>query len=86
MFEDSNGEPKVTVNFIGDLTHADLLLSKIDKFDAKFEEYSKTKKKNLILSIEIANKINKGEISYESHLISLKKRFKAKTMKKSNVK
>jgi len=59
-------------------------VTKIEKFDSKAEEYSKTKKKNLLASIEFAKKIIKGELSYDSHLISLKKRLKvAKKIKRS---
>jgi hypothetical protein len=38
-------------------------MSKIEKFGKKFEEFSKTKKKNLINAINIASKLCKEEIN-----------------------
>jgi len=50
-----NQETKILVNFIGDSTHAEVPISKIEKFERKFEEFSKTKKKTLINAINIAS-------------------------------
>ena len=38
-------------------------ISKIENFDKKFEEFSKTKKKNLINAINIARKLCKEELN-----------------------
>jgi len=65
-------ELKVLVNFIGDPTHAIIPLSKIEKFDKKFNEFSKTKKKTLITSIALAKKIIKGELTFEKHMNFMK--------------
>jgi hypothetical protein len=59
---------KILVNFIGDNSHSFLPLSKIEKFQIKFNEYAKTKKKGLLASIKLAKKIIQGEIPFEKHL------------------
>jgi len=64
----SHIETKVLINFIGDPTHANVQISKIEKFDKKFDEYSKTKKRSLLNSIMLAKKIIKGELTYNNHL------------------
>ena len=63
----SSGEKELiaTVDFIGDNSHVELPLQKLEKFADKHEDFSKTKKKSLIKSIEIAKKINAGEIPFE---------------------
>ena len=74
--EDDSHDDKelmLKVNFIGDDTHSALPLSKIEKFDTKLEEFSKTKKRPLIKSIEEAKKIIKGELTYDAHLESLRR-------------
>ena len=43
-------------------------ISKIDKFEKKFDEFSKTKKRSLLNSITLAKKIHKGEIAFNNHL------------------
>jgi len=48
------------VYFIGDTSHAELPDSKIEKFDLKYAEFSKTRQRSLINSINIANGINRG--------------------------
>ena len=62
------------VNFIGDNSHSELPLSKIEKFEDKYKEFSKTKKKSLVSSINIAKSIIKGDTTYENHLNCLKRR------------
>jgi hypothetical protein len=57
-----------TVYFIGDNSHIVLPLSKIGKFNTNLEEYSQTKKKALLKSIDVAKKIISGEIPFEKHL------------------
>jgi hypothetical protein len=59
----SDKENKIIVNFIGDNSHAELPTNKIDKFAIKFDEYSKTKNRMLLNSIQTAQKIISGEIS-----------------------
>jgi hypothetical protein len=48
------------VYFIGDKSHAELPDSKIEKFDLKYSEFSKTRQRSLINSINIAEGINRG--------------------------
>jgi hypothetical protein len=67
--ECTSQETKVLVNFIGDPTHAEVPISKIEKFDRKYEEFSKTKKKNLINAINIASKTCKEEI-YSNDIVN----------------
>jgi hypothetical protein len=71
--ENNEREMKIMVNFVGDNSHADLPLNKIEKFTSKFEEYSNTKHKGLLNSINIAKKIYTGEIPFEKHLMLIKK-------------
>jgi hypothetical protein len=59
--EEINKEVKLLVNFLGDNTHAEIPLQKIESYDKKYEEFSKTKKKTLQKAIGIANKFAKGE-------------------------
>jgi hypothetical protein len=61
-------ETKIKVSFVGDNSYAELPLNKIEKFQTKFDEYSKTKKKSLLNSIKLAKKIISGEIPFEKHL------------------
>ena len=70
---DQKKEIKYLVNFIGDNTHAELPLVKIEKFEKKLIEYSKTKKINLLESITIAKKIINGEMTYDVHQNCMKK-------------
>jgi hypothetical protein len=56
------------VHFIGDPSHAEVAISKIEKFEKKYEEFSKTKKRSLLNSITLAKKIVKGEITFNNHL------------------
>jgi hypothetical protein len=74
-------ETSVLVYFIGDESHSSLPLNKVEKFNQKFEEFSKTKKKTLLTSIEIAKKILSGEIAFEKHLQYAKKRKLADKIK-----
>ncbi len=67
-------EVNLVVYFIGDDTHSELPINKVEKFAAKLEEFSKTKKKTLLTSIHIANKIISGEIPFEKHLQYAKRR------------
>jgi len=56
-------EIRIEVKFIGDNSHSVLPLDKIEKFEKKYSEFSKTKKKPLIHSIKQAKKLIAGEIS-----------------------
>ena len=71
--EDQKKEIKYLVNFIGDNTHAELPIVKLEKFEKKLTEYSKTKKIALLDSINIARKIIKGEMTYDVQPIYMKK-------------
>lgn len=62
-------EVRILVKFIGDNSHSVLPLDKIEKFEKKFSEFSKTKKKTLLNSIKLARKFINGEIS----LVELKR-------------
>jgi hypothetical protein len=57
-------------------------ISKVEKFDKKFDEFSKTKKRTLMNSIVIAKKIINGEISFNNHLNIPNNLLKKKTLKK----
>lgn len=59
--EEINKEIRVLVNFLGDNTHAEIPLQKIENYEKKYEEFSRTKKKNLQKAILLANKLAKGE-------------------------
>ncbi len=72
--ENESKEASVVVYFIGDDSHADLPMSKVEKFAPKLEEYSKTKKRSLLTSINLAKKIISGEIPFEKHLQFSKKK------------
>ena len=65
--DENNKEIKVLVNFLGDNTHAEIPLPKIENYEKKYEEYSKTKKKTLQKAISIANKLLKEDNSNESN-------------------
>jgi len=56
-------EERILVKFIGDNSHSVLPLDKIEKFEKKFSEFSKTKKKPLLHSIKLAQKFINGELS-----------------------
>ncbi len=58
----------VIVNFIGDESHAELPMSKVCKFMSHYDEFSDTKHKRLLHSIKLAERIHKGEITYDKHL------------------
>ena len=68
----------VLVYFIGDNSHSELPINKIEKFSQKYEDYSKTKKKSLLNSIKLAKKIISNELSFEKHLVELNKNEKGK--------
>jgi hypothetical protein len=73
------------VYFVGDNSHSELPMNKIEKFASKYEKYSKTKKKCLLNSIKQANKIILNEISFEKHLTDLNK-IEKKRKKRANEK
>ena len=50
-------EKQVTINFIGHNSHVKLPLSKVENFENKYDQYSKTRKKMLIKSIEKAKRM-----------------------------
>ena len=49
---------------------AQLTLDKVAKYQEKYDEYAKMKKKKLLHSIEIANKIVRGETTFQGKTIS----------------
>lgn len=71
----------VLVNFIGDHSHSELPINKIEKFASKYEEFAKTKKKSLASSIKLAKKIISNELSFEKHLTDLNKNEKGKRLR-----
>jgi len=71
------------VYFIGDNSHSLLPFNKVEKFNTKLEEFSKTKKKTLLKSVEIAKKIISGEMPFEKHLQYVNRR-RALREKKTN--
>lgn len=54
---DDEKEKQVTINFIGHNSHVKLPLSKVENFENKYDQYSKTRKKMLIKSIEKAKRM-----------------------------
>ena len=62
-----NIESQVLVKFIGEMTHSIISISKIKPYEQFKKEYSNTKKLKLINAIQIADKIFKGEMTYEQH-------------------
>ena len=54
---DNEKEKQVTINFIGHNSHVKLPLSKVENFENKYDQYSKTRKKMLIKSIEKAKRM-----------------------------
>jgi hypothetical protein len=66
--ESESKEISIVAYFIGDDTHSELPVNKIEKFSENLEEFSKTKKRSLLTSIAIAKKILSGEIPFEKHL------------------
>lgn len=71
--EDFEKETKVLVNFIGDNSHSELPLNKVEKFDSKFDEFSKAKQRSLQNSVKLAKKIISGEIPFDKHMQYAKK-------------
>jgi hypothetical protein len=64
-------------------------ISKIEKFEKKFDEFSKTKKRSLLNSITLAKRILKGEITFNNHLKEkdniIKKKQKVKFIYKNSI-
>jgi len=69
------------VYFIGDNSHSELPINKVEKFNHKYEEFSKTKKKTLLNSIKLAKKIMSSDILFEKHLNELNKIEKVKKLR-----
>ena len=65
-------EPRILVNFIGDRSHAELPINKIESFKENIPDLSNVKSRSLYRSIKIANKILKGEITYDLHFQLMK--------------
>ena len=78
-----NRQTLVLVYFVGDNTHSELPIDKIEKFASKYEEYSKTKKKCLLNSIKQAKKIISNEFYFEKHLTDINKN-EIRTKKRTN--
>jgi len=72
----SHSSIELLVNFIGENSHAQLSLEKVAKFQDKYNEFAKMKKKKLLESIEIANKIIRGETTFEDENERLKIEYK----------
>lgn len=64
--DDPSSIYELLVNFIGENSHAQLNLDKVAKFQDKYNEFAKMKKKKLLEAIEIANKIVKGETTFKA--------------------
>jgi hypothetical protein len=71
----------ILVYFIGDNSHSELPINKVEKFAQKYEEFSKTKKKSLLNSIKLAKKIISSEISFEKHMTEMNKIEKEKKLR-----
>jgi hypothetical protein len=84
--DSANQETKIIVNFIGDTTHSEVPLNKLAKFEEKFEEYSKTKKRSLINSITLARKILNGQAEFYNNLHLNKSDTNKKQIAQENVK
>jgi len=72
MSNTSEESIKVLVNFVGDNTHAEIPLPKVIKFNEKYNEFSKTKKKSLLKAIAIADSLIKGKTKYEKTVNMIK--------------
>jgi hypothetical protein len=58
----------ITVNFIGEASHAELPIDKVEGFLERYKEFSKIKDKKLRKSIKMAKLIKKGKMAYSNHL------------------
>lgn len=56
--KENSNNTLVTINFIGDNSHSELPISKVENFEKKYSEYSNTKKKILKKSIEKAKRMS----------------------------
>jgi hypothetical protein len=65
-------EPRILVNFIGDRSHAELPMNKIENYKDNLPDLTRIKNRSLYRSIKIANLILKGEISYDQHFQLIK--------------
>jgi hypothetical protein len=94
---DDNKEKKYICNFIGDNSHASLIKKSIAKFEKELNNYSNTKKKDLLLAIKEAKRLyynkknskiqNKGKDHNESkNLSDDDESFNSQLMKKKKKK
>ena len=63
-------EMLVLVNFVGEQSHAKLPLKKVVKYSDLHEQMAKTKKKTLLQAITTADRIERGETTYEGTVLS----------------
>jgi len=63
--ENGEGETEILTNFIGEFSHACLPPDKVANYKEYYDTYSKSKKKGLLESIAVADKIIKGETTYD---------------------
>jgi len=71
-----NSNVELLVNFVGENSHAQLSLDKVAKYQQKYNEFAKMKKKKLLESIEIADKILRGETTFENESEKLKEEYR----------
>ena len=84
--EETNKEQKILVNFLGDNTHAEIPIDKVEDYNKKYTEFSKTKKKSLLKAISIANKFSKVDNTNENNTkVGNDAHKKDKNRKQSNV-
>eukprot|EP00826_Nyctotherus_ovalis_P044502 TRINITY_DN4806_c0_g1_i3.p1 TRINITY_DN4806_c0_g1~~TRINITY_DN4806_c0_g1_i3.p1 ORF type:complete len:452 (-),score=117.35 TRINITY_DN4806_c0_g1_i3:298-1653(-) len=71
-------ETQITVNFVGENSHAVLTLDKVMKYREGYAQCSQTKKRSLLDAIETANRIEAGATTYIDEKEKLKKKGKVK--------
>jgi hypothetical protein len=71
-------ETQITVNFVGENSHAVLTLDKVMKYREGYAQCSQTKKRSLLDAIETANRIEAGTTTYIDEKEKLKKKNKAR--------
>lgn len=71
-------ETQITVNFVGENSHAVLTLDKVMKYREGYAQCSQTKKRSLLDAIETANRIEAGTTTYIDEKEKLKKKGKMK--------
>ena len=62
-------EPQVIVNFIGENSHAVLLLDKVVHYRDGYKQFSATKKRSLLDAIKTADEIEAGKTTFKGTIL-----------------